>query len=182
MSASPGRGAASAASPPPFRRDRRLRTALIDAMPSPEPSSQPFTRCNSSSVIPGDGTSTRLEAPPEISQSMRALRGRPCDELDDRQAGHEAPGIGTRMRRFDHANARILQNVDRRHSTRYGHHQRPRHPFAENIDGARRHRARRLADGDDVPSAVERLAIELSSHAAAPVDGAQRRVKALEQQ
>src|SRR5688572_4239607 len=76
VSASPGRGAASAASPPPFKHDRRLRTALIEAMPSPEPSSQPFTRCNSSSVIPGDGTSTKLEAPPEISQSMRALRGR----------------------------------------------------------------------------------------------------------
>jgi hypothetical protein len=86
------------------------------------------------------------------------------------------------VRRFDHANARILQNVDRRHSTRYRHHQRPRYPFAEYIDGARRHGARRLADGDDVPSSVQCFAIELSSDAAAPVDSAQRLLKALEQQ
>jgi hypothetical protein len=86
------------------------------------------------------------------------------------------------MRRFDHTNARILQNVDHRHSTRYGHQQRPRYPFAENIGGARRHGARGLSDGDDVPSSVQRFAIELSSHAAAPINGAQRLSKALQQQ
>jgi hypothetical protein len=86
------------------------------------------------------------------------------------------------MCRFDHANARILQNVDCRHSTRYGHHQRPRHPFAKNIDGARRHGARRLADRDHVPSPLQHFAIELSSHAATPVGSAQRLAKAIEQQ
>ena len=58
-------GIAAAASRPPLIAERCLRTALISLIVAPERSSARVTACLSASVMPGAGSESRAEPPPD---------------------------------------------------------------------------------------------------------------------
>jgi hypothetical protein len=85
------------------------------------------------------------------------------------------------MRRLEDAHAGIAEHAWQG-TTLTGHDQGTDEARAEPVKGACSHRTRRLADRHYLPPTLERLSIELLSHAVSPVHRLQGRLETLEQQ
>ena len=110
MSATTGARLA-AARRPPWIADRCLRTVFISRMSAPLFSSCPVSALSSAIEIPGAGSDSRLEPPPEISASSRSS-GPSCRAFLRISAAALSPAsIGHRMAGLDHADALRRQAV-----------------------------------------------------------------------
>ncbi len=94
-------GCAAAASRPPEKADRCLRTRFMSWMPAPLASSARFTATRSSSVSPSAGSVASEEPPPETSARTRSRSERPrtAASVSRAAAAPEASGTGCAPKR-----------------------------------------------------------------------------------
>jgi hypothetical protein len=137
-------------SPPPLIRETDLRTRLTASIGRPLPSSHWFMRRRSASDNPAIGTSTRLEAPPEIRKSnLGPLRQRGERRTSNRLPASRLPASGTTddRRAGIRSQARRGQGIQ---ITGFGDQQAADDMFAPSASQAPSgHRLRSLADRTD---------------------------------
>jgi hypothetical protein len=92
----------------------------------------------------------------------------------------ERTRVRYRVRRLNDAHTRQLSEL-LRYVAGLGDHEGTAHPVAEYISRAERHGTGRLAEGDDMPVAGERLPLQLVHHAAPGVDGVEGRPQTVQQ-
>ena len=98
---STGAGRAAAASRPPFKFDRCLRTQLISRMSAPCRIKKFAAARFCSNVRPGSGATASEEPPPEIRQQSRSSRLQRGRELEQACTRRETRGVRRWMRGLD---------------------------------------------------------------------------------
>ncbi len=88
-------GAASAASPPPLKRETALRTVLISWMSMLVRSIRSTSACFSARVMPASGAGSRAEAPPETSTSTTSAAPTPPSRASTASAAATPRSSGT---------------------------------------------------------------------------------------
>ena len=140
-------GNAAAASRPPLTADRCLRTRFIVPIGAPDRSSAVLIACLSAKVIPGAGSASSDEPPPEINASTRSSAPRPDTRSRIRRARCWPAASGTGCAACTTSTCEAGHRVPVT-----GHHQPGQRAVPGLLDGLR-HPGRRLAgaDHDDPP-------------------------------